>query len=51
LEEGVEFSKLLKLKVKERISRMKFIDEKEEEKFDLIEEEMEKQIEATRKSM
>ncbi len=51
LQEGVEFSKLLKLKVKERISRMKFIDEKEEEKFDLIEEEMEKQIEATRKSM
>ncbi|NIM02647.1 V-type ATP synthase subunit A [bacterium] len=44
LQEGVEFSELAKLKVKERISRMKFIDEKEEEKFDLIEEEMEKEI-------
>jgi len=30
--------------VKEKISRMKFIDEKEEEKFDLIEEEMEKEV-------
>ena len=44
LEEGVEFSELLKLKVRERISRMKFIDEEEEEKFDLIEEEMGKQV-------
>ncbi len=50
LEEGVEFSELVKLKVKERISRMKFIDEKEEEKFDLIEEEMKKQIEEKRSS-
>jgi len=48
LEEGVEFSELLKLKVKERISRMKFIDEKEEEKFDLIDGEMRKEIEARR---
>ena len=44
LQEDVEFSELAKLKVKERISRMKFIDEKQEEKFDLIEQEMEKEI-------
>jgi len=44
LEQGVEFSEIQKLKVRERISRVKFIDEKEEEKFDLIEEEMEKEI-------
>jgi len=50
LQEDVEFSKLLKLKVKERISRMKFIDEKEEEKFDLIEEEMTREIEGKRSS-
>jgi len=48
LEEGVEFSELQKLRVKERISRMKYIAEGEEEKFDLIEEEMKKEIEATR---
>jgi len=41
LEEGKEFAELAKLKVKEKISRMKFIDEKEEERFDLIEEDME----------
>lgn len=44
LEEGREFAELAKLKVKEKISRMKFIDEKEEEKFDLIEEEMEREV-------
>jgi len=44
LEEGREFAELAKLKVKEKISRMKFIDEKEEEKFDLIEEGMEKEL-------
>jgi V/A-type H+-transporting ATPase subunit A len=49
LEKGGEFSELVKLKVKERISRMKFIDEKEEEKFDLIEEEMRREIEASKK--
>ncbi len=50
LKEDVEFSKLLKLKVKEKISRMKFIDEKEKEKFDLIEEEMTREIEEKRSS-
>ncbi|MEE9315941.1 MAG: V-type ATP synthase subunit A [bacterium] len=50
LKEDVEFSELLKLKVKERISRMKFIDEKEKKKFDLIEEEMEKELEGKRSS-
>jgi len=48
LDEGVEFSELQKLKVKERISRMKYIPEGEEEKFGVIEEEMKKEIEAGR---
>jgi len=48
LEEGVEFSELQKLKVKERISRMKYIPEGEEEKFEVIEEEMKKEIEEKR---
>ncbi len=44
LQEGREFAELVKPKVKERISRMKFIGEKEEGKFDLIEQEMEREI-------
>ncbi|MCK4778056.1 MAG: V-type ATP synthase subunit A [Actinomycetia bacterium] len=44
LKEGVLLEEILKIKVKERITRAKFIPEKELEKFDEIEKEIDKQL-------
>jgi len=43
---GIDFSVLPHLKIKEKIARMKFMDEKEEHKFDEIESEMKKELQS-----